>query len=58
MMDWTGVGLLVLLIPLLMCTVMMLGGIALVAFGFRRADKTTGERNWTDRPSEPTTGES
>lgn len=49
MMDWASAGLLVLLVPLLMCALMMGGGVALAMFGFRRAGSTTRGR---DRPAE------
>lgn len=58
MMDWVGAGLLVLLVPMLMCAVMMGGGVALAVFGFRRAgadqdDRRSDDRDWLGEPSEP-----
>lgn len=44
MMNWVGVA---LLIPVLMCAAMMLGGAALAVFGFRQAGEVARDR---DRP--------
>lgn len=38
MMEWLGIA---LLLPLLMCAAMMIGGVALAVFGLQRRDRQT-----------------